>query len=141
MLANPGGLEDTLSFVKLPVLTYTSDTDSNSSANMYDANEARQRDSVGNDKRMSGRNSVVAVFDELAEANVLRILRLVVEEDMQSPHTDSAIERAVRGMDSKFPEKKRKKGPIAVEVWYVQVPPNVKSQTGKSWGYLGRLTT
>lgn len=131
MLASPGGLGDTLSFVKLPVLGNTTEklAESNSSAKMYDANERRRRDSGGNENKMTGRSSVVAVFDKLAQAGVLRILRLIVEEDTQSPHTDSAIERAIRGFDSISPENRRKEGPLAVEIWYVQVPANGKSSS------------
>lgn len=124
MLANPGGFEDTLSYVNLPVLGYTPDSLAGSTVNAksYDANERRPRDSGGNEDKLIGRNSVVAVFDKLAEVGVRNILRLIVEEDTKSPpHTDGAIERAVRGEDSLNPESKRKEPSIAVEIWYVQV--------------------
>lgn len=123
MLANPGGFEDTLSYVSLPVLSYTSDNSTGSSlgTKSYDANERRQREAGVNEDKLMGRNSVVAVLDKLAQVGVRTILRLIVEEDTKSPpHTDSAIERAIYGEDSLFPENKRQEGRIDVEVWYAE---------------------
>lgn len=121
MLANPGRFEDTLSYVSLPVLTYTSDNSENSSSatsRSYDANQRRQRGNGEQEKNTTGRNSVVAVLDKLAESGVRKIIRLSVEEDSDSPpHTDAAIERAVRGVDSLVPDNKRNDPQIAVEIW------------------------
>lgn len=114
MLDKPGGergFEDTLSYVRLPVLSYTSDNPigPNPSSNANEANERRQRESGGQDNKLMGRNSVVTVFDKLAEVGVRSIVQLTVEEDQKSPpHSDSAIERAIRGEDSRNPENKRK---------------------------------
>jgi hypothetical protein len=119
MLANPGGFEDTLSYVSLPVLSYTKDMTSSSSQSSrnYDANERRQRSMSGYDDKTTGRNSAVAVLDKLAESGVRKVIRLIVEEDSKSPHTDAAIERAIRGEDSMQREHGRKHPGIAVEVW------------------------
>lgn len=123
MLAKPGGFEDTLSYVSLPVLSYTSEPSTavpGTRTKMYDANERRQRESSGHEDKMVGRNSVVPVFDKLAEVGVCNILHLIVEEDTKPPpHTDSAIERAVSGGG---PLSKRKEPSISVEVWYVAIP-------------------
>lgn len=125
MLNQPGGFEDTLSYVSLPVLSYTSESPAGAVFNTTkpnNANERRQREPNGNEYKMLGRNSAVAVFDKLATVGVRNIIRLVVEEDPKSrPHTDCAIERAVRGWDSLNPENKRseEKSSIAVEIWYV----------------------
>lgn len=120
MLDKPGGFEDTLSYVSLPVLSYSSDSipGSNSNAKSYDSNERRRRDTSGNEDKLMGRNSAVAVFDRLADAGVRSILSLTVEEDPKSPpHTDGSIERAVRGEDSLSPDNKRQGPSIAVEAW------------------------
>lgn len=121
MLATPGGFEDTLSYVSLPVLGYTADNSNSSSSpasTSYDANERRQRVTSGHNDKTTGRNSAVAVFDKLAESGVRKIIRLVVEENSNSPpHTDVAIERAVRGQDSSDPDNSRKYPGIAVEIW------------------------
>ena len=120
MLASPGGFEDTLSYVILPVLAYTTDTlkkGSSPTSTSYDANVKRQRDNHGN---TTGRDSAVAVLDKLAESGVRKIIRLIVEEDPNSsPHSDAAIERAVRGRDSLVNDKGRDEA-IAVEIWYAQ---------------------
>ncbi|CAD6447047.1 d5aae933-2cf5-439c-9dc9-38faceb21ae3 [Sclerotinia trifoliorum] len=49
MLANPGGFEDTLSYVSLPVLSYTKDpmSSSSQSSRNYDTNERRQHSVSG----------------------------------------------------------------------------------------------
>lgn len=113
MLNKPGGFEDTLSYVSLPVLGYTTE-------GSYGANDRRQRDAVGQDGQMTGRNSAVAVFDKLAEVGVRNVLQLIVEEDPKSPHhTDAAIERAISGGDSFLPDDKRQQPGFAVETWYV----------------------
>jgi hypothetical protein len=120
MLAKSGGFEDTLSYVSLPVLSHSPDitAGSNSNAKSYDANERWQRDTNADEDKLMGRNSAVAVFDRLADAGVRSILSLTVEEDPNSPpHTDGAIERAVRGEDSLNPGNKRQKPNIAVEAW------------------------
>lgn len=120
MLASPGGFEDTLSYVSLPVLAYSADNSDSSSSptsGSYEANQRRQRGSGAHDKKTTGRNSVVAVLDKLAESGVRKIIRLVVEEDAGSPpHTDAAIERAVRGVDSSA-DNRRIAPSIDVEIW------------------------
>lgn len=121
MLANPGDFDDTLSYVSLPVLGDSADnSNSNPSPTSasYDANERRQRITSSRDSKTMGRNSAVAVFDKLAEFGVRRIIRLIVEEDPNlPPHTDVAIERAIRGRDSLDPDNRRKYPEIAVEIW------------------------
>jgi hypothetical protein len=122
MLAAPGGFEDTLSYVSLPVLSYTSDLTTNSGliSKTYGANQGRQRDTDGHEEKTIGRNSVVVVFDKLAEIGVRHVLKLIVAEDVKSPpHTDAAIERAVTGRDPSAPHKMRQEGGIDIEIWYV----------------------
>lgn len=121
MLASPGGFEDILSYVSLPVLAYAadnSDISSSQASESYDANQSRQRGSNSQQKRTMGRSSAVAVLDKLAECGVRKIIRLTVEEDLESPpHTDAAIERAVRGQDSLISENRRRHPRIEVETW------------------------
>lgn len=120
MLARPGGFEDTLSYVSLPVFAYAADiskSSSNPSSASYDANEGRQRGTRDDDGKTLVRNCAVSVLDKLAESEVRRIIRLIVDEDPSSPHTDSAIERAVRGQDSLVAGDKREHPAIAVEIW------------------------
>ena len=123
MLANPGGFEDTLSYVSLPVLEYAADISESSSSptsKSYGANEGHQRGTRSHVNNTLGRNSAIAVLDKLAESGVRKIIRLIVDEDPDSsPHTDAAIERAVRGEDSFISAYKRHNGAgaIYVEIW------------------------
>lgn len=123
MLDKPGGFEDTLSYVNLPVLSYTAAKKTTgsgtSSTSSYAANQTRPRENDAQVDSMVGRNSAVAVFDKLAQVGVRTILHLHVEEDIKTPpHTDSSIERAIRGQDSLAPSNKREEDGIAIETWY-----------------------
>lgn len=119
MLAEPGGFEDTLSYVCLPALSYTSDTTAGSGlrAKTYSANQRRPRETEWKEEQPMGSISAVAVFDELAHAGVRNILQLVVEDMKSPPHTDGAIERAIGGKDSMNPKSRRQEDGFYVEVW------------------------
>lgn len=123
MLAAPGGFEDTLSYVKLPVLDYTPEIIAPSSRlhlSTYGANQSRHRGTDAQEENPLGRSSAVAIFDKLAQVGVRHVLRVVVEEDMRSsPHTDASIERAISGQDSMVSNNRRTEPGIDIEVWYV----------------------
>lgn len=124
MLKKLGGFEDALSSVSLPMLssTYDNIAGSGPKAKPYDSNEHRRRDTGGQEDKSKGRSSAVAIFDKLAEVGVRNIVRLQVEEPQDTnsaPHTDSAIERALRGQDSMSPGSMKQERSISVEEWYV----------------------
>ncbi|GLA25224.1 hypothetical protein AnigIFM63326_001841 [Aspergillus niger] len=97
-LARAGGFEDTLSYVKIPQLSepYWLPEPA-SKANT--TNDKRGPNGVGSQRKATvGRNALVSVFDELAATGVQRILRLQVEDHgHELAHSDTAIERAIRG--------------------------------------------
>lgn len=135
-LDKPGGLEDTLSYVNLPVLSYTAvkgdKLDSKSATAIYSANDTRRRDRDTQQENQMEQTSIVAVFDKLAEVGVRSILPLQVEQDLEldnweplstystrsPPHTDTAIERAIRGQDSLMSSNTPKRHAIHIEIWY-----------------------
>ncbi|KAL4919524.1 hypothetical protein BDW62DRAFT_40931 [Aspergillus aurantiobrunneus] len=96
-VSNAGGFEDTLSYVKIPQLA--SDTQTMPKVQMQNvANEKRQLKRSFVDRDPKGRDTLVKVFDKLVEVNVRRILRLHVEDNADEwAHTDTAIERAIKG--------------------------------------------
>ncbi|OJI90159.1 hypothetical protein ASPTUDRAFT_52063 [Aspergillus tubingensis CBS 134.48] len=81
-LTHAGGFEDTL-------------------ANL--ANESRWSHSASDSKKaLVRRDPLISVFDELAVAGVRRILRLQVEDNSDVlAHSDTAIERAIKGPNSR----------------------------------------
>lgn len=125
ILKKLGGFEDALSSVSLPMLSSTHDTMAGSGttkAKPYDSNEHRRRETVGQEDKSKGRSSAVAIFDKLVEVGVRHIIRLEVEEPQDTnsvPHTDSAIETAIRGQDSMSAESVKQERSISVEEWYV----------------------
>lgn len=120
MLAQPGGFEDTLSYVRIPGLSYVQDTpDSlNVTKDSYSSNMSRQRQSRLERSLPQGRKSLVPIFDKLVEVGVRKILTLDVY-DVESPsHTDGAIGRAINGIRQDFPDDKRgEESSIDVEIW------------------------
>ncbi|OJJ43666.1 hypothetical protein ASPZODRAFT_154494 [Penicilliopsis zonata CBS 506.65] len=102
-LGKAGGFEDTLSYVKIPLLSepYWLPEQMIKANGANAANDKRPRKSTpGQDKSLLGRNALVAIFDELAAANVRTILRLQVEDNGDElAHSDTAIERAIKGRD------------------------------------------
>ncbi|ROV88757.1 hypothetical protein VMCG_10053 [Cytospora schulzeri] len=119
MLASPGGFEDTLSYVCVPALSHIPEDIARSgpTSQTYTANQGRQRESDSQDEKPKGRDSAVICFDELARAGVRNILHLVVEDMKSPPHTDAAIERAIRGEDSRVPKNRRREDGFEVEIW------------------------
>ncbi|KAG6355983.1 hypothetical protein INS49_015368, partial [Diaporthe citri] len=121
MLSQPGGFEDTLSYVYLPCLSSDGSklTNYGSASRPHVANQGRQRLSKPDNDHSTGRDSLIAVFDALATAGVRNILHLQVDDmyDNRLYHTDAAIERSIRGVDSFFTEAKRAEGGIDVEIW------------------------
>jgi hypothetical protein len=110
-LSNAGGFEDTLAYVNLPTLSIPPDESGRRSAHSKEDTRQQRGDALG-------RNALVKVFDKLAAVNVRRILRLHVDDADEVPHTDAAIERAIRGCDSCSPGEAKRQA-IVVELWYV----------------------
>lgn len=121
MLSQPGGFEDTLSYVYLPCLSRDEGklTDQDSTLKPQVANQGRQRVSKPENNFSTGRDSLIAVFDTLAKARVKNILHLQVDDmyDSGMYHTDAAIERSIRGADRFFTDIKRAEGAIDIETW------------------------
>lgn len=111
-----GGFEDTLSYVRIPPLA--SETQSIPQKQRQNvANEKRplKSGSVGEDPK--GRNTLFEVFDALVEVGVRKILRLHVEDNVDEwAHTDSAIERAIKGSYRLSTERPRSDA-LEVEEW------------------------
>lgn len=121
MLSQPGGFEDTLSYVYIPCLSPDEgkSTDQGPASRPHAANQGRQRVSRSENSVRTGRNSLIAVFDALAKAGVRNILHLQVDDMYENRlyHTDAAIERSIRGVDSFFTDGKRSEGGVNIETW------------------------
>ena len=117
-LASGGGFEDTLSYVSLPVLSsyYDKPNPSSSENKSYGANEGRQRGVELQGGQTIGRSALIRVFDKLASLKIRNILRLHVDDRDGIPHTDAAIERAIRGRD-RFGLENGRSDAIHVETW------------------------
>ncbi|KAF2968969.1 hypothetical protein GQX73_g4638 [Xylaria multiplex] len=117
-LRQAGGFEDTLSYVKLPVLKMATGIKIShpKQGTKPIANEKKQLKLTPEENPNLGSSSLVAVFDEIAKAGVRNILRLHVEDRSDRPHTDSAIERSIRGCDSTTSNNERHEA-IGVELW------------------------
>lgn len=97
-LSEAGGFEDTLSYVSLPLLTGCHDKVRTPKSNKVPiANEKRSRNGSNRETLRSDCNMLIKVFDALVNANVRRIVRLQVEDRVECPHEDTAIERAILG--------------------------------------------
>lgn len=117
-----GGFENTLSYVNLPILSTIHEKSSASKADKldgrgYNSNEKRQRRGASQENPTLGRSALISVFDKLVSVNVRKILRLHVDDRGTLPHTDAAIERAIRGRDS-FSLGHTRNESIEVEHWY-----------------------
>lgn len=123
MLSQPGGFEDTLSYVYLPCQGLRQDKvpDQKSTSTPSLANQGRPRGSKTEHNLSTGRDSLVAVFDALARCGVRNILHLHVDDmyDDRLYHTDAAIERSICGMDRLFTDVRRTEGAISIETWSV----------------------
>ncbi|KAM0520616.1 hypothetical protein ACHAPE_003013 [Trichoderma viride] len=117
-LSKAGGSEDTLSYVNLPTLmtTHEKAAVSVSEHKVYSSNEKRPRGGAHQENPKIGRSTLISVFDKLASVGIRHILRLHVDDREGVPHTDAAIERAIRGADSFSLGKTREKA-IKVESW------------------------
>lgn len=121
-LSKAGGFEDTLSYVNLPRLStiHEKASASKSDSRTYNSNEKRQRGGAYQENPKLGRSALISVFDKLVSVNISHILRLQVDDREGLPHTDAAIERAIRGRDS-FSLGNARKEAIKVESWYVHI--------------------
>ncbi|KAL4876220.1 hypothetical protein BJY04DRAFT_223305 [Aspergillus karnatakaensis] len=100
-----GGFEDILSYVKIPQLVLEAQGIPRSQQRPNVANEKRHMRRNVIDKEGQGRDSLVKVFDKLAEVKVRKIIRLQVEDNGDEwPHTDTAIERAIKGQSHYWDE-------------------------------------
>ncbi|KAL6790254.1 hypothetical protein GGI42DRAFT_218651 [Trichoderma sp. SZMC 28013] len=117
-LSKAGGFEDTLSYVNLPILTTIHEKSSASKSDNrgYSSNEKRQRGGAHQENPKLGRSALISVFDKLVSVNIRHILRLQVDDREGLPHTDAAIERAIRGQDS-FSLGNTRKEEIKIESW------------------------
>ncbi|KAL6695387.1 hypothetical protein J3F84DRAFT_408366 [Trichoderma pleuroticola] len=117
-LSKAGGFEDTLSYVNLPILTTIHEKSSASKSDNrgYSSNEKRQRGGAHQENPKLGRSALISVFDKLVSVNIRHILRLQVDDREGLPHTDAAIERAIRGQDS-FGLGNTRKEEIKIESW------------------------
>ncbi|KAL9473840.1 hypothetical protein ACSS6W_008220 [Trichoderma asperelloides] len=117
-LSNAGGFEDTLSYVNLPILMTIHEKASGSKSDNrgYNSNEKRQRGGAHQENPKLGRSALISVFDKLVSVNIRHILRLHVDDREGLPHTDAAIERAIRGLDS-FSLGNTRREAIKIESW------------------------
>lgn len=132
-LSKAGGFEDTLSYVNLPILTTIHEKSSASKSDNrgYSSNEKRQRGGAHQENPKLGRSALISVFDKLVSVNIRHILRLQVDDREGLPHTDAAIERAIRGQDS-FGLGNTRKEEIKIESWYVNIALQLQSITQSS---------
>ncbi|KAL4925442.1 S8 family peptidase [Aspergillus undulatus] len=98
-VSKAGGFEDTLSYVRIPRLIFESQNTQNTQQTQNIANEKRTLKKSPNDKEVArGRETLIRVFDELVRVKVQKILRLHVEDNGDEwAHTDTAIEKAIKG--------------------------------------------
>lgn len=120
-LTHAGGFEDTLSYVRIPQLSEPDGLpEPVIRANL--ANESRGSHSASDSKKaLVRRDPLISVFDELAVAGVRRILRLQVEDNSDVlAHSDTAIERAIKGPDSRDEpaSTSTRTEPLNIETWY-----------------------
>ncbi|KAL7814959.1 hypothetical protein V8C44DRAFT_363359 [Trichoderma aethiopicum] len=119
-LSNAGGFEDTLSYVSIPILSTLHDEatafELGDKMDDADGKEPPGRLSEEGSKSGLGRSALISIFDKLASVNVRRIIRLHVDDRDAVPHTDSAIEQAIRGCDSSSPSRDMKRA-IRVDEW------------------------
>lgn len=129
-----GGFGSTLSYVSLPSLQQMPAQGSETPKAEKKSYPANHRLALKNKTQQKqenpklGRDSLVKVFDKLQrDGGVRKILRLYVEDREESPpHSDAAIERAVRGMESIHTmSAPTGREPIAVEEWCVPCPVSV----------------
>ncbi|KAL2838255.1 hypothetical protein BJY01DRAFT_237555 [Aspergillus pseudoustus] len=115
-VSKAGGFEDTLSYVRIPRLVSGPTTHTKPQQGPYGANEKRQLNPRPLDAGGRGRDTLVQVFDKLVAVKVKKILRLEVEDNGDEwAHTDTAIERAIKGHDMYSGEGPR--DALEVEVW------------------------
>lgn len=123
MLSQPGGFEDTLSYVYIPRLNQDEGkmADQDSTSKPPVANQGRQRTSKPDESLSKGRDSLVEVFDTLARVGVRNILHLQVDDMYENGlyHSDAAIERSIQGVDNPYlyTDVKRAEGSIDIETW------------------------
>lgn len=114
-LSKAGGFDSTLASVNLPTISQAPIEDVKQKKS-YSMNQKRTRDIVRENPTM-GRTGLVAVFNKLFECKVRRILLLQVEDRDKPPHTDAAIEEALRGRQSVIKRSVKCRDAISVEVW------------------------
>lgn len=114
-LSRAGGFEDTLSYVRIPVLSVSNNKPRALQSDIRGHTRNSSHEIEGN--RME-RMDLVRVFDKLASENVRRILGLFIEDGVSS-HSDAAIERAIQGRCSiEIDGDSTRAVALEVECWY-----------------------
>lgn len=115
-LSKAGGFEDTLSYIRIPVLKVTK---MKAKIPQSDRNEHTKDFPLQHEDHPTERTDLIKVFDKLASKNVRRILSLFVEDGGGFSHSDAAIERAIRGKCSIAIEgDSERPSALEVEYWY-----------------------
>lgn len=107
--------EDALQYVAIPTIRIEDNTGdkSNSSGSRRAGRDQSYKDG-------SGRDDLVQVFTTLRQKGVRTIIRAMVDDSFTPPHTDEAIEEALRGMDVEIWDWK--KTDLSTEVIYTAAP-------------------
>ncbi|KAK5656680.1 hypothetical protein OQA88_4660 [Cercophora sp. LCS_1] len=107
--------EDALQYVAIPKIRIEDPT--NDKANSSSSRRSGRDQSY---KEGSGRHDLVQVFMTLRQKGVRSIIRAMVDDSFTPPHTDEAIEEALRGMDVEIWDWK--KTDLSTEVIYTAAP-------------------
>ncbi|KAK0654991.1 hypothetical protein B0T16DRAFT_383971 [Cercophora newfieldiana] len=102
--------EDALQYVAIPKIRIEDPT----------SDKANSSSTRRSGKEGTGRNDLVQVFTTLRQKGVRTIIRVVVDDCFTPPHTDEAIEEALRGMDVEIWDWK--KTDLSTEVIYTAAP-------------------
>ncbi|KAK4458238.1 intracellular serine protease [Cladorrhinum samala] len=105
--------EDALQYVAIPAIKIESASEGSTGSTKQSI-----RDRLVNDG--TGRRDLVQVFDGLRQKGVKTILKVVVDDTLVPPHTDEAIEEALRNMDVEVWDWK--KVDLCTEVIYNAAP-------------------
>jgi len=115
-LAKQLRFEDALQYVAIPKLRIEAPGSTDTVAGTNSRRPARDQSY----KEGTGRRDLVQVFSTLRQSGVRTILKVVVDDSLAPPHTDEAIEEALKGMDVEVWDWK--KTDLSTEVIYVASP-------------------
>ncbi|KAK4209225.1 intracellular serine protease [Rhypophila decipiens] len=108
--------EDALQYVAIPKIRIEDDNTGDKS-NISSSRRSGRGQSY---KDGSGRHDLVQVFTTLRQKGVRTVIRAMVDDSFTPPHTDEAIEEALRGMDVQIWDWK--KTDLSTEVIYTAAP-------------------